>query len=129
MVDTSVWIKFFRKQEPYYNIVTRLIDDEQIISCGIILAELMQGAKTDKELAVLEDFPRVFPFITETHQLWVSAGRLSFQLRRKGVTVGLADCYIAVAAASVNAQVATLDGHFQLLAKPAKINLYPFLQT
>lgn len=126
LVDTSVWIKFFRKQEPYYNIVTRLIDDEQLLCCGIILAELMQGAKTDKELAVLDDFPRVFPFIAETYQLWASAGRLSFQLRRKGLTIGLADCYIAVAAASAHAQVATLDNHFELLVKPAKITLYPF---
>jgi predicted nucleic acid-binding protein len=127
LVDTSVWIEFFRKHEPYHSIVTRLIDDEQIFCCGIILAELMQGAKSDKELAVLDDFPRVFPFITETPELWVTAGRLAFQLRRKGVTIGLSDCYIAVAAASVSAQVATLDSHFQLLIKPAKITLYPLL--
>ena len=127
LVDTSVWIEFFRKHEPYHGIVSRLIDDEQVFCCGIILAELMQGAKSDKELAVLDDFPRVFPFIPETHQLWVAAGKLAFHLRRKGVTIGLSDCYIAVAAASVRAQVATLDSHFQLLGKPAKIALYPLL--
>ena len=127
LVDTSVWIEFFRKHEPYHSIVTRLIDDEQVFCCGIILAELMQGAKSDKELAVLDDFPRVFPFIPETPQLWAAAGKLSFQQRRKGVTIGLSDCYIAVAAASVSAQVATLDSHFQLFGKPAKITLYPLL--
>lgn len=125
LVDTSVWIEFFRKHEPYYSIVTRLIDDEQVYCCGIILAELMQGAKSDKELSVLDDFPRVFPFIAETPQLWADAGRLAFQLRRKDVTIGLSDCYIAVAAASVRAQVATLDNHFLMLGKPAKITLYP----
>jgi predicted nucleic acid-binding protein len=36
-------------------------------------------------------------------------------------------CYIAIAAASVQAQVATLDSPFQLLGKPAKISLYPLL--
>ena len=125
LVDTSVWIEFFRKHEPYYSLVVRLIDDEQVFCCGIILAELMQGAKSDKELAALDDFSHVFQFITETAQLWAVAGRLAFQLRRKGMTIGLSDCYIAVAAASVSAQVATLDSHFQLLAKPAKITLYP----
>lgn len=35
--------------------------------------------------------------------------------------------FIAVAAASVHAPVATLDSHFQLLAKPAKIVIYPLL--
>jgi predicted nucleic acid-binding protein len=127
LVDTSVWIEFFRKNEPYFSIVSRLIDDEQVFCCGIILAELMQGAKSEKELGVLDDFPRVFPFITESGSLWSTAGKLAFQLRRKGVTIGLSDCYIAMAAATVGAQVATLDNHFQLLAKPAKISLYPLL--
>jgi predicted nucleic acid-binding protein len=125
LVDTSVWIEFFRKHEPYFSIVSRLIDDEQVYCCGIILGELMQGAKSEKELAVLDDFVRTFHFISEASQLWAAAGRLAFQLRRKGVTIGLSDCYIAVAAASVSASVATLDSHFQSLVKPAKINLYP----
>jgi len=125
LVDTSVWIEFFRKNEPYFSIVTRLIDDEQVCCCGIILGELMQGAKSDRELATLDDFPRVFSFIPETPKLWAAAGRLAFQLRRKGLTIGLSDCYIA--AASVSAQVATLDSHFQLLGKPAKIDLYPLV--
>lgn len=127
LVDTSVWIEFFRKNEPYFAIVTRLIDDEQVCCCGIILAELMRGAKSDKELGVLDNFIRVFPFISETAQLWTIAGRLAYQMRRKGLTIGLSDCYIAVAAASARAQVATLDSHFQFLAKPAKIILYPLV--
>lgn len=126
-MDTSVWIEFFRKNEPYFGIVSRLIDDEQVCCCGIILGELMQGAKSDRELAALEDLPRVFSFIPETPQLWAAAGRLAFQLRRKGLTIGLSDCYIAVAGASARAQVATLDSHFQSLANPAKIELYPLM--
>jgi predicted nucleic acid-binding protein len=86
----------------------------------------MQGAKSDKELAVLGDFLQVFTFVPETAALWAAAGKLSFQLRRKGVTVGLSDCYIATAAASARLQVATLDSHFELLCKPVKITLYPF---
>ena len=127
LVDTSVWIEFFRKHEPYHGVVTRLIDDEQVFCCGIILAELMHGAKADKELSALDDFPHVFTFIPETTRLWAAAGKLAFQLRRKGVTVGLSDCFIAVAAVSVNAKVATLDSHFQVLGKPAGISLYPWL--
>ena len=45
LVDTSVWIEFFRKHEPYHGIVSRLIDDEQIFCCGIILAERL-GCET-----------------------------------------------------------------------------------
>lgn len=126
LVDTSVWIEFFRRHEPYFGIVERLIDDEQVCSTGIILGELLQGAKSEKELSVLADFPQVFSFIPETHQLWANAGRLAFNLRRKGITIGLSDCYIAVAAASASVQVATLDSHFDALCKPAGITLFNF---
>lgn len=126
LIDTSVWIEFFRQHEPSYSLVSKLIDEEQVVCCGIILAELMQGAKSDKELAVLEDFLHVFPFIPETPELWAAAGKLSFKLRRKGVTVGLSDCFIAMAAAAAKAQVSTLDSHFAALTKPAGITLYPF---
>jgi predicted nucleic acid-binding protein len=126
LVDTSVWIEFFRKHEPYHGIVASLIDAEQVACCGIILGELMQGAKSDKELSVLDSFPQVFTFIPETVELWAAAGKLSYQLRRNGVTVGLSDCHIAVAAASARIRVATLDSHFAALCKPARITLYPF---
>jgi predicted nucleic acid-binding protein len=126
LVDTSVWIEFFRKREPYLSAVARLIDEERVGSTGIILAELMQGAKSEKELAVLADFPLVFSFIPETVQLWADAGRLAFNLRRKGITIGLSDCFIAVAAASAHIQVATLDSHFDELCKPARITLFKF---
>jgi predicted nucleic acid-binding protein len=125
LIDTSVWIEFFRQREPYHRMVTKLIDENQVVCCGIILAELMQGAKSDKELAVLDDFLKVFNFIPETTELWAAAGKLSGKLRRKGTTVGLSDCFIATAAASVKVQVATLDSHFEVLSKPAGITLFP----
>jgi len=43
------------------------------------------------------------------------------------MTIDLPDSFIAVAAASVSAQVATLDSHFKVLGKPAKISLNPLL--
>lgn len=125
LIDTSVWIEFFRQREPCHGIVTKLIDDDQVVCCGIILAELLQGAKSDKELAVLDDFLQVFTFIPETPELWAAAGKLSGKLRRKGITVGLSDCFIATAAASAKVQVATLDSHFEALGKPAGTTLYP----
>lgn len=124
LVDSSVWIEFFRKNEPYHGIAGQLMDDGQVVCCGVILAELMQGAKSDKELAVLEDFLQVFTFIPESPELWAAAGKLSYKLRRKGVTVGLSDCFIAVAAASAKIPVATLDSHFDVLCKPAGISLF-----
>lgn len=124
LVDTSVWIEFFRKREPLHTAVLELLDADRVCCTGLILGELMQGAKSERELSVIRDFTSVFPFLPETPQLWEKAGRLSYALRRKGVTVGLADCFIAVSAVDAGAQLFSLDSHFEAIRSTSKLSLF-----
>jgi predicted nucleic acid-binding protein len=79
----------------------------------IVLAELMQGAKSAKELSVIAEFMEAFTIIDQTDQTWVNAGKLSYELRKKGKNVTLTDCYIAVMARENNCAVFTPDRHFK----------------
>lgn len=126
LVDTSVWIEFFRKRDPWYAAVSRLMDDRLVCCAGIILAELIQGAKSEKELQVLRDFRQVFPFIEESVDLWQAAGELSLALLRKGRSVGLSDCYLAAAAKTNELKVFTLDKHFEVIKGVGGVALYKF---
>lgn len=126
LVDTSVWIEFFKKKEPWHGIVSGLIDDKRICCAGIVLAELIQGAKSEKELAVLRDFRHVFEFLDESIDLWQAAGELSHALLRKGKSVGLSDCYLAVAAMTNKVPIGTLDKHFEVIKGVAGITLFDF---
>lgn len=121
LVDTSVWIDFFRKVDPWHSMVMHLIAEGRVCLTGIILAELMQGAKSEKELAVLRDFVHVFPFFPDSPKVWQAAGELSFLLRRKGKTVGLADCFIASVAREGSAEILTRDTHFDLIKGETEI--------
>lgn len=121
LIDTSAWIAFFRKEKPLYEKVSALMDDDLIVCCGIVYAELLQGVKTEKELSSLKDFLHVFEFPEEHAKLWEEAGELSFRLRKKGKSPGLADCYIAVLARRNGYSILTLDGHFKDLTKEAGI--------
>jgi predicted nucleic acid-binding protein len=91
LIDSSVWIEFFKKREPFHSAVLELMDANRVCCVGLILAELMQGAKSERELSVIRDFTHVFRFLPETPELWAKAGKLSYTLRRKGITVGLAE--------------------------------------
>jgi predicted nucleic acid-binding protein len=124
LVDTSVWIEFFKKKEPWYSTVSGLIDNKRICCAGIVLAELIQGAKSERELEVLREFRHVFPFFEESIDLWQAAGELSNTLLRKGKSIGLSDCYLAVAAKSNQAAILTLDKHFDVIKGIAGIALY-----
>lgn len=123
LVDTSAWIEFFRKKEPYYSAVLGLVDDDRVCCAGIIFAELLQGAKSDKELKVLKDFLHVFEFVPESPELWEKAGELSYSMRRKGDPIGLSDCFIAVAATACDAEILTLDRHFGILKSEGRVKL------
>ncbi len=116
-VDTSAWIEFFKKKEPYYHIISDLIDNDKICCIGIVLAELLQGAKSTKELNTIKEFLHVFDFLPESEKLWEMAGELSFNLQGMGKRVGLSDCYIAVVTKAYNVTLLTLDKDFNVIKK------------
>jgi len=125
LVDTSVWIEFFLGRNPGCRAVARWIDEDRVVCAGLVLGELLQGARSQREREALEDFPEVFDFIAESPRLWAEAGKLANRLRRRGTTVGLANCYLAVSAASAGVRLATLDRHFEILAPETGIRLEP----
>ncbi|MCE5252097.1 PIN domain-containing protein [bacterium] len=124
LVDTSIWIEFFRGKENIRLVVENLLDNRLICCTGLIMGELLQGAKTEKEICVLKDFLDCFEFLPEKTEQWLQAGRLSFDLRRKGITVGLSDCFLAVLAVHHNVSIFTRDDHFRLMEKETNIKLY-----
>ena len=125
LVDTSVWIECFRGRDPGCSAVARWIDEDRVVCAGLVLGELLQGARSRREREALGGFPEVFDFLPEGHWLWAEAANLANRLRRRGTTVGLADCYLAVSAASAGVRVATLDRHFEILAPETGIRLEP----
>ena len=114
LIDTSVWIDYFRNQSALFvDFVAKIVKNHEICVPRIALAELMQGAKSEKELSVIAEFMEAFTIIGQTDQTWVKSGRLSYELRKKGKNVNLTDCYIAVMAQENNCAVFTLDRHFK----------------
>ena len=113
LIDTSIWIDYFRGKGEVYKQVNELIDSDRVCSLGLVIAELIQGAKTEKEIRVLKDMTAVFPRLTEDSHSWENAGILSFRLKKAGKGIGLADCYIATIAKENDAIIYTLDEHFK----------------
>ena len=123
LVDTSVWIDYFRKNETSYQRLNELMDAGRVCCQNLIVAELIQGAKSEKEIEVIRDFFDLFHFLKEKADTWFKAAYLSFQLRKKGKTAGLADCYIAQMAFENNAVLLSFDQHFKEITKIIPVEL------
>lgn len=124
LIDTSVWIEFFKKKDPHFKIVRNLIEEDNVCCIGLIYAELLQGAKSEKELSTLKEFMHVFDFIPESVALWEKAGLMSRALRQKGKEIGLSDCFIASSAVLYGSRLYTLDKHFHIIKKHMDLNLF-----
>lgn len=116
LIDTCAWIDFFKsKTGALGNLVAELIETNQAAITGVVIAELLQGVKQEKEsrrLRVL--FHSIYYLPTEDND-WFNAGQLAQQLRAKGISLPLTDVLIAVIAQRYALPVLTLDKHFQHL--------------
>jgi predicted nucleic acid-binding protein len=124
LIDTSIWIAFFRNKTPGWSQrVEEIIAQNEIYVPKIVIAELLQGSKSEAEVEALRDFGEAFHVIDQKEDTWMKAGELSYRLKRKGKGVNLADCYIGVIAEQHSCRVFTLDEHFKEIGKALGLEL------
>lgn len=98
LVDSSVWIDFFRdKPTPQAEWLDRNLDREALVVGDLILAEVLQGFKDDKGFnAARRMLGRLDQVVIGGADLAVEAARNYRRLRARGVTVrGTVDVLIA----------------------------------
>jgi hypothetical protein len=124
LVDTSVWIQYFNKfdSKPGKS-VEGLLREGRVVGTGIVLTELLQGAKIEKEFNAILESMAGLPFLETTQNTWIKAGRISYTLRRKGITIPTTDLIIASLALEYDCLIFTLDPHFE---KIPDIELYKY---
>jgi len=124
LIDTSVWIDYFKgKDGPFAEKVNKALTSSVVCVPKVVIAELIQGAKSEKEIAVIGEFFDAFNIIDQTEDTWKIAGELSFSMKRKCLTISLVDCYIAVIADKNRCRIFTLDEHFKKIKQFLKIDL------
>jgi predicted nucleic acid-binding protein len=114
IIDTSAWIQFFRYgSDEVSQLVAELIRKDQAVVTGVVLTELLQGIKTDKERQHLSALFASLPFIETEREDWQYAGEDLQALRRRGITVPVTDAVIATVAHRRGLSVLTTDSHFK----------------
>ncbi len=108
IIDTSVWIEFFRGKAIYHTALLPFIEQGQVLTLECVFGELLQGARDERERRVLERFWESLPKV-EVPRLLLLAGRLASveHFAQKGV--GLIDAALVAAARRLKAQIWSLD--------------------
>jgi hypothetical protein len=112
LIDTSVWVDFFRNRPAAVALVGTLAEANRALVCGTVVQETLQGAKTETELAFLRTQMALWHYEAEQPEDFAAAAAIYAGLRWKGITVPPADCVIAAVALRSGATLCSADAHF-----------------
>jgi len=122
LIDTSVWIEYF-KGNPKTRDINKLIDENCICINHIILAELRPILRTRQQYE-LDDLISYLPIIPMNIN-WDEIIQMQCSNIRNGINnVGLPDLIILQNAMQNKIMIWTFDKHFQLMNKIIKFKLY-----
>ena len=121
LVDTSVWIDFFRgKTFPELELALK---EGRVVLSPIVLAELMSGVKNKNEEKELRDFLHELPLHATPEEHWIQVGRLRHDVSKQGFEMSIPDAHVAQCARDLEGYLLTRDQIFQKIASMAGIKL------
>jgi len=114
--DTCAWIDFLKgRPTPLAEALGEALTRVEVVTCGIVLFELLQGIKNPNEGAMVLNALQSLPHLDMSRDLWIMAGQLAANLRSNGHTLPLSDIIIATLALENECAVMTIDRHFDII--------------
>jgi predicted nucleic acid-binding protein len=128
VVDTSVWIDVLNDTPaPQAQRCVQLLESgEPIALTDVILTEVLQGLRSDREAALVERHLRAFPILRlEELDDFVLAAELYRTARHAGVTIRKTlDCLIAAPCVRTGAPLLHADEDFNRLATCTPLQIW-----
>jgi predicted nucleic acid-binding protein len=117
LIDTSIWIDFFRgRKGAIKNRVQDLLDQNRVVTNGIIIAELLVGASGKKETIFVKENLLRLNYLETNRDFYIYCGELGNQLRKAGISAPFTDLVIAAHAKHHNLCIFSQDNHFESIS-------------
>jgi predicted nucleic acid-binding protein len=118
IVDSSAWIHFFnRTSEGHCRFVETALREDRVVTCGLIMTEVLRGARNPGERGVLQGYFALLEYFNYEKADYLEAAGLGSDFRRKGLTVKTIDLLIAHTAMKRNLVVVHDDSDFEHMAE------------
>ena len=86
LIDSSAWIEYLRPHgsKKVKERVREIIERDTAVSCGIVIVEILRGAKDEKTFYLLKETLSSLPQIAIDKKIIERAAGWGFRLDRKG---------------------------------------------
>jgi predicted nucleic acid-binding protein len=130
LVDTSAWVDFLNGfPSPAADALADLLEgDEEVCTCGIVVAEVFQGLRRARERAAIQRSFEDLSFLEASGiDVYLRAAKLHRSLRQKGVTVrSTVDCIIAMIAEDADCALLARDSDMDAILESGLIKTAPW---
>jgi predicted nucleic acid-binding protein len=109
LIDTSVWIEFFKQNKILTSEVEMLLKKNMVVTVEPVFAELLYGARNEKEKKKILAYWNVLPKIRFSNETLLNAADFSNRNNYHNKGIGLIDAAIAMAAIENQFKIWTLD--------------------
>jgi hypothetical protein len=109
LLDTSVWVEFFRQNEPIASQVSNLLADQKVITVEPVFSELMFGVKNAQEKSVITTYWQILPRAEFGEESLFEASTSAIQNDHQDRDIGLIDSVIIKSAQNGGHLLWTLD--------------------
>lgn len=126
IVDTSVWIDVFAgihtKNTDY---LRKIIEDsEDICICGLIMTEVLQGFRSEKDYEKVKNILSSLIYLPITKDVFISAASMYRKIRKKGETIrSPIDCIIAAICIEHEVDILHNDKDYNVIAKYTSLKI------
>jgi predicted nucleic acid-binding protein len=121
LIDTSVWIDFFRGRaelEHVEKLKRCLSSNQEVVICGVILMEILQGIRDEKQYQTTRNYLNYLPCVEMKQSTYIKAASCYRALRQQGITIRKPiDCMIAAVALENDCELLHNDRDFDMIAK------------
>ena len=104
--DSNIFIEFWENKRGRTSEIETVFDNNDIVVCGAVRAELLHGAVSEKHLRSMTVMLDAFDEANLEASDWQTLGENLYKLRTHGVTVPFADVIIASVAIKYDSSVA-----------------------
>jgi predicted nucleic acid-binding protein len=125
VVDTTIWGNWFNgTPSPWIDRLERALDDRDAGLTPLILTEVLQGFRADRDFERARALLVQLPVLTLDMEGHAAAARLFRRLRARGVTIrGTIDCIIAQTCITAGVELLSADQDFAAIARHTSLRL------
>jgi predicted nucleic acid-binding protein len=109
LIDTSVWVEFFKQNPRYVREVQSLLKARLVLTIEPIFSELVYGVRREKDRKVIRAYWNILPKIEFGPNSMIEAAEFANQNKYYQLGIGLVDAIIIKSVVEGKYSVWTLD--------------------